>query len=217
MDPILQDLTSRYTTKRYDATKKVSQKDIEIIFEALRLTPSSINSQPWRFILLESKEAKQRMINTFEFNHQFNLPIVEQCSHIILFAHNPHYSHDDYAKVVKQQIQDGRITEENREKAFGSFRFVEYNTDNNGNNAPWTKAQLYIALGNIFHTLARLKIDSTALEGIDAKQVNKEFIKELDGHICEVALAIGYHDKERDYNKTAPKSRLACEHICLKI
>ena len=217
MDPILQDLQSRYTTKRYDSTKKVSQEDIETILEALRLTPSSINSQPWRFILLESDEAKQRMIDTFKHNHQFNLPIVEQCSHIILFAHNPHYTRDDYAKVIEKHIQDGRIAEEDKEKAFGSFRFVEFNTDENGNNAPWTKAQLYIALGNIFHTLARLQIDSTALEGIDADEVNKEFAKELNGHICEVALAIGYHNPQEDYNKTLPKSRRECSDICLKI
>lgn len=217
MHPIIQDLTSRYTTKRYDGTKKVSYEHIDIILEALRLTPSSINSQPWRFILLESDEAKKRMANTFANNHQFNLPIVEQCSHIILLAHNPHYSRDDYAQVIEQHIQDGRIKKEDREKAFGSFRFVEYNTDEGGNNAPWTKAQLYIALGNVIHTLARLKIDSTALEGIDTKEVCREFAQELEGYICEVALAIGYHDKEKDYNKAAPKSRLSCEQICLKI
>ena len=54
-----------------------------------------------------------------------------------------------------------------------------------------------LALGNTLHILARLKIDSTPLEGIDIKLVNNEFKKELDGYQCGVALAIGYHHPNR--------------------
>ena len=38
-------LENRYTTKKYDASKKVSESDILELMEALRLSPSSINSQ----------------------------------------------------------------------------------------------------------------------------------------------------------------------------
>jgi hypothetical protein len=43
---------------------------------------------------------------------------------------------------------------------------------------------------NTLHTLARLKIDSTPIEGLDIDLVNQEFKKELSGYQCEVALAI---------------------------
>ena len=55
---IITDLNSRYTAKKYDETKRVSQEDMAIIKEALRLSASSINSQPWKFIVIESDEAK---------------------------------------------------------------------------------------------------------------------------------------------------------------
>ncbi|MDF4367587.1 nitroreductase family protein, partial [Vibrio parahaemolyticus] len=54
---IITDLNSRYTAKKYDETKRVSQEDMAIIKEALRLSASSINSQPWKFIVIESDEA----------------------------------------------------------------------------------------------------------------------------------------------------------------
>ena len=45
--PIISDLQRRYTSKRYDASKQISQADLAVILEALRLSPSSIHSQPW--------------------------------------------------------------------------------------------------------------------------------------------------------------------------
>lgn len=51
---IIEDLHFRYTTKKYDATKRISAEDIEIIKQALRLSASSINSQPWKFAVIEA-------------------------------------------------------------------------------------------------------------------------------------------------------------------
>jgi nitroreductase/dihydropteridine reductase len=215
--PVLQDLNRRYTCKKYDPAKKVPQEDLEVLYEAMRLSASSINSQPWKFIVLESDEAKKRMYDTFANKYQFNQQHIMDASQVILFAHNPAYRRDDYAKVVEKGIEDGRTKAEEREKAFGSFVFAEMNTDENGFNGNWTKAQLYLALGNTLHTLARLNIDSTTLEGIDSELVNETFKKELDGYVCQVALAIGYHDEKEDFNAKLPKSRLAHERIFVHI
>jgi len=213
---IIKDLNSRYTCKKYDPNKKISQANLEVLYEAMRLSASSINSQPWKFIVIESNEAKQKMFDTFAEKYQFNQQHVFDSSQIILFAHNPHYTREDYAKVVDQGIEDGRTKLEDREKAFGGFVFCEMNTDESGFNGNWTKAQLYIALGNTLHTLARLGIDSTPLEGIDVPRVAKAFKEELDGYVCEVALAIGYHSED-DFNAKLPKTRLKHEDIFLHI
>lgn len=151
--PILDDLLWRYTTKKYDATRKVSKEDLDVLFEAMRLSASSINSQPWRFIVIESDAAKARMHKTFVNKHQYNQPHVFDSSHIILFAHNTHYTREDYAKVVDKGIEDKRTKPEAREAAFGAYRFAELNTDEAGYNGAWTKAQTYLALGNTLHTL----------------------------------------------------------------
>lgn len=211
--PIIDDLLSRRTCKKYDPTKKVSKADLEVLYEAMRLSASSINSQPWKFIVIESDVAKTRMSSTFEDKFQFNQPHVFDSSHIILFAHNPRYTRENYAEVVDKGIEDKRTKPEDREGAFGSFLFAEMNTDKSGNTAAWTKAQTYIALGNTLHTIARLGLDSTPMEGIDSERVNKEFAEELEGYECHVALAIGYRHPENDYNATIPKSRRRFESV----
>lgn len=213
MHPILEDLNKRYTSKRYDPTKRIPAEDLAVIYEAMRLSSSSINSQPWKFIVIESDAAKQRMHDTFANKFQFNQPHIKAASHIVLFAHNPKYTREDYAKVVDKGIKDGRTKPEDREKAFGSFAFATLNTDENGNTAAWTKAQTYLALGNTLHTLAHLGIDSTCLEGVDSAMISEIFKDELDGYVCEVGLAMGYHHPEEDYNAKLPKSRLAAKDV----
>ncbi len=214
---ILEDLRWRYTTKKYDPDKKIPQKDLDVLFEAIRLSASSINSQPWKFIVIESDAAKERLHNTFAHKYQFNQHHVFESSHIILFAHNPHYSKEDYSEVVDNGIKDKRIKPEERENAYGAFMFAELNTDENGYTGNWTKAQTYIALGNTMHTLARLRIDSTPMEGINSDLINEEFKNELDGHLCDVALAIGYHHPQEDYNAKLPKSRRSLNSIMVRI
>lgn len=211
--PIINDLSRRYTSKRYDANKKVSQEDLSIILEAIRLSPSSINSQPWKIIVIESDNAKHRMHQTFVNKFQFNQPHIKAASHTLLFAYNPKYSRRDYEKVIDTDIQNGRTLLENKEQAFGAFAFVDLNTDEHGNNAHWTKAQTYIALGNAMHTVARLGIDSTPMEGVDKEMISELFADELDGYVCEVALAIGYHKESEDYNASLPKSRLPIDDV----
>jgi len=215
--PIIEDLLWRHATKKYDATRKVSEQDLDVLFEAMRLCASSINSQPWRFIVIESDVAKQRMNSTFADKHQYNQPHVFDSSHIILFAYNPYYTRDNYAQVVDKGIEDKRTKPEDRENAFGVFSFAEFNTDETGNTSCWTKAQTYLAFGNALHVLARLRIDSTPLEGIDIDRVNEEFKEELDGYQCDVALAIGYHHPDDDYNAKLPKSRFKLEKILVRI
>jgi len=215
--PVIEDLLWRHTTKKYDATRKIPQQDLDVLFEAIRLSASSINSQPWKLVVIESSEAKERMSKTFAQKHQFNQPHVFDSSQIILFAYNPRYTRDDYAEVVDKAIEDKRTKADDRESAFGGFIFAELNTDDAGNTSNWTKAQTYLALGNTLHTLARLKIDSTPMEGIDTDLVNEAFKKELGGYQCDVALAIGYRHPQEDYNAKLPKSRRSLDSILVRI
>jgi len=215
--PIIEDLSNRHTVKKYDASRIIPQADLDVLYEAMRLSASSINSQPWKFVVVESDAAKQRLTNTFANMHEYNKKHVFDSSQVILFAHNPKYTREDYAKVVDKGIKDKRTLPENRESAFAVYSFAELNTDENGDTSTWTKAQTYLALGNTLHVLARLNIDSTPMEGIDIDLVNKEFEKELEGYQCDVGLAIGYHHSEDDFNAKLPKSRLALSDILVRI
>lgn len=210
--PAIIDLEKRKTSKHYDPSRRVPQEKMEVIYEALRLTASSINSQPWKFIVIESEEAKRRFEKTFARKNPHNRKHVSEGSHVILLAHNPSYTRDDYAKVVDNDIANGRGAAKDRERLLSKFSFAQSRTDASGNNANWTRSQVYIALGNALHVLARLDVDGTAMEGIDSELISEEFENELDGYVCDVALAVGYHHPD-GHNAKLPKSRLPIEDV----
>lgn len=211
--PIIRDLNARYTAKKYDPSKLISAEDMQVIKEALRMSASSINSQPWKFIVLESDAAKQRFHDSFANMHQFNQPHAKEASHTVLLAYDPNFTKDKYAKRVDAEVSSGHLPKDMYDSMMGAYAFAEANTDEQGYNGGWTKAQVYIALGNLLHTLARLGIDSTPMEGVDSALLGEIFADELDGHVCEVALAMGYHLAEEDYNHGKPKARLALDEV----
>lgn len=210
---IIKDLNWRYTTKSYDENQKISSDDMEVIKEALRMSASSINSQPWKFIIIESDEAKKRFSDTFENMFQFNQPHATKASHLVLLANKTHFSLDDYRKRVDVEVSSGHLPEDRYEAMLGAFAFADMVSDDEGFNGHWTKHQVYLALGNLLHTLARLEIDSTPMEGVDPQKISEIFADEMEGYECTVAVAMGYHNKEQDYNHGLPKARLAQEDI----
>lgn len=211
--PIITDLNKRYTAKKYDQNKRISAEDLNVILEALRLSASSINSQPWKFVVVESDAAKQRLHDTFANKHQFNQLHAKEASHTILFAYDPNFSKEKFSKRVDVEVSSGHLPAEMYDTFMGAYAFAEMNTDEHGYNGNWTKAQVYLALGNILHVLARLGIASTPMEGIDSELVGEAFEQELDGHVCEVALAMGYHHQDEDWNHGLPKARMPQQDI----
>lgn len=215
---IIKDLNTRYTVKAYDATRKISATDMEIIKESLRLSASSINSQPWKFIIIESEQAKQRLHHTFDNMFQFNQPHIKLASHHIIFAHKKHFTKEDYKRRVDIEVASGHLPAERHGDMMGAIVFAEMMADENGCNATWTKAQTYIALGNVLHTLARLDIGSTPMEGVDAAAIGKEFAQELgEDYEATFSLAMGYHKLPEDYNYGLPKARLPQSDIIVTL
>ena len=50
MNSMLELVKHRYTAKRYDANKPISDETLNDLLEVLRLSPSSVNIQPWHFM-----------------------------------------------------------------------------------------------------------------------------------------------------------------------
>ena len=59
---LLDDLKWRYATKAYQEGKKVPQEDIDKIIEAIRLAPTSSGLQPFRIIVIDDQETKQKLV-----------------------------------------------------------------------------------------------------------------------------------------------------------
>ncbi|MEL6561443.1 MAG: winged helix-turn-helix transcriptional regulator [Bacteroidota bacterium] len=57
----LTSMQQRYTTKKYDSSAKIAAAEIAELKEILRLSPSSINSQPWKFTFVSDTATKKAL------------------------------------------------------------------------------------------------------------------------------------------------------------
>jgi len=57
----LEVMRSRRSCRSYDPARGVSREELLKIVEAGRLSPSGCNSQPWKFIIVDSPEAKEKL------------------------------------------------------------------------------------------------------------------------------------------------------------
>ena len=67
MKPILtpEQLTAlwqrRAATRAYDPAKKISDSDFEAVLQAGRLSPSSVGSEPWQFLVVQNRELRAQL------------------------------------------------------------------------------------------------------------------------------------------------------------
>ena len=78
---IINDLTWRYATKKFDATKKISSIDLQTLLNVLRYTPTSYGIQPLKFLVVTNHELRIKLQNA-----SFNQSQVTEASHLIVIC-----------------------------------------------------------------------------------------------------------------------------------
>ncbi|MDP8212531.1 MAG: nitroreductase family protein [Candidatus Zapsychrus exili] len=53
----------RYSCRKYDSARPVSDEVISRCLEAARLAPSACNSQPWKFIVVKTPKLKEELVS----------------------------------------------------------------------------------------------------------------------------------------------------------
>ena len=51
----------RHATKRFDSNKKINESEFDTILEAGRLSPSSLGLEPWKFIVIQNSEIRNKL------------------------------------------------------------------------------------------------------------------------------------------------------------
>ena len=77
--------------------------------------------------------------------------------------------------------------------------------------------QAYIGLGTALIAAAAVKVDSTPMEGFDAKRFDEMLGFSEKGLHASVILSLGYRDAANDYLASMPKVRLSIDEFSPKI
>ena len=205
---------TRYTTKAYDPIRKIPKEQVARLLEILRLTPSSINIQPWHFFIADNQAAKERIAKALVGKYAYNAPKVLDSSHTILFCTKADISEQHLDNLLTQDDISGRFKDEKAKQGQKESRsgYVNYYRNEKGDIQRWAENQTFIALGQILLAAGIEGIDATPIGGFDEQIINDELQLTKKGLVPSVLLTLGYRS-ENDFNAQLPKSRLDKEQI----
>lgn len=200
---------ARYATKKFDPSKKISEADFEKIKLLLRYSPSSINSQPWHFILAHSDRAKQQVSKAAEGPYAANKSKIVDASHVIVFCAKTDIGQAYLHKVTEQEDMDGRFADEEAKTMALNLRqfYLQLHQEEFDDVACWSKNQVYMNWGTVLLGAGILGIDAVPIEGVDLKVLDEEFNLIEQGLQAIGCMALGYRAAD-DFNAKLPKSRL---------
>ncbi len=203
---LIEDLKWRYATKKYDASKIVSAKDITQIKESIKLAASSWGLQLYKILDIKNPALRETLKP-----HSWGQTQITDASHLFVFCSHTSVSDqdtDDYI-ALKSKLQ-GMSMEDL--KGYGDFMKMKINEKTPEEIIPWTERQTYIALGKALATAAALKIDTTPIEGFEIEKYNEILGLKEKGLTASVLLAIGYRHKD-DVAQHQPKIRKSMDTL----
>lgn len=75
---ILELSQTRFSARKY-TDEPVSDDDLAYILECARLAPSAVNRQPWKFVVVRSKEAKEQLWQAYDRDWFRTAPLYIVC------------------------------------------------------------------------------------------------------------------------------------------
>lgn len=204
----------RHATKAFDPARKIPASVIDELKELVRFSPSSVNSQPWHFVIASGDEARARVAKAMQPGYAYNEPKVMNASHVMVLCARTDMDDAHLAAVLAQEEADGRFANEDAKAGQQKSRsfYVNLHRDERGDLPAWMEKQAYLALGTLLIGAATLEIDACPMEGFDAKTLDAELGLQARGLTSLVVVGLGYRSAG-DFNATLPKSRLSTQAV----
>lgn len=192
MNQTINALNWRYAVKKFD-TKKIPTEKLDIILEALRLTPSSLGLQAWKFILVENTEIRKQLLPA-----TFGQEQVVDASHLLVLARNTKLEEDDVKKWTEYLAQERNMAAKKKD-GFHQMIMGYLGSQEEEDKGIWMAKQLYIALGNLMTVCAIEGIDTCPMEGLNPAQYDEILGLEEKGLKTVVVCPIGYRSTDDPY------------------
>ncbi len=185
----------RASIKLFDPQKKLSNPQLQTLLNALHLSPSSFGLQPWRFLVIENAELRQKLREK-----SWNQTQITDASHLIVLcrldkmseSHINHYL--DTIAISRQSSRESVDGYGNLIKGFVSAQSEDQ-------QAAWMEKQVYIALGTLLTVAAVEGIDACPIEGFEKTAYDELLqLKEKGLRSC-VVCAVGFRHEDDTYGK----------------
>jgi nitroreductase len=193
MEEYLNNLMWRYATKKFDPQQKLGAAEIDMLEEALRLSPNSYGLQAWRFYRIDDPTIRIALRAAGYDQSQ-----ITDASHLYALASRTTLDEGDvnaYIDLIKaiREVDDAAV-DGFRKMLSGSL--TELTPDR---QAAWTAKQVYIALGFLLNAAAQHHIDACPMEGFDSAKVSEIIGATKEGYAVQVLCPVGHRAVDDKY------------------
>ena len=155
----------RVSTRYYDPARKISAEDFAAILDFGRLSPSSVGSEPWKFLVIQNQGLREK-IKPVAWGMQAT---IAEASHLVILLAKKHARYD--SPFFSELMSRRGFTLEQHAAALERYRSFQTHdiaiADDERALFDWASKQSYIALANMLTGAAMIGIDSCAVEGMD--------------------------------------------------
>lgn len=191
---IFKQLNWRYACKKFDTTKKIREADWNVLAESLHLSASSYGLQPWKFIVVQTPELRQKLLPL-----SWGKTPVTDASHFIVLTYNEKVDETHITKFINQTAKVRGVDPQ----TLDGYKNMMIGDLVKGPRAQtinwWAQRQTYIAMGSFLTTAALMEIDTLPMEGLDPAGYDKALGIEGSGYKTVAAIACGYRAEDDKY------------------
>jgi nitroreductase len=200
-------LNWRYATKKFDPSRRIPSTTWSTLEQALVLSPSSFGLQPWRFLVVDTPELRQRLVAASWGQTQ---PV--DASHYVVFAVRQNLDEAHVDRYVARTAEVRGV----KADSLAPFKKVMMGSLDGARAAGtldgWQSRQLYIALGQFMAAAALIGVDTCPMEGLEPAAYDEILGLKGTGWTTVVACAAGYRASDDKY-ATTPKVRFPVSEV----
>lgn len=206
MKTITELLNWRYATKKFDASKKLTDTEVNLLKEAVNLTASSYGLQPYRVLDVRTPEIREQLKAA-----AFGQSQLTDASHVFVFTAFNDLTDEHVDEYIALSARTKNIPLE-AISGYGDFIKSVFKPRTQEDKHNWAARQAYIAVGNLIDAAASIGIDSCPMEGFDAPAFDKILgLTDTDARSV-VVVTLGHRSAE-DETQSAPKVRKALDQV----
>ena len=198
MSTFIENQNWRYATKKFDATKKISDENIALLKKAIQSAARSYALQPYKVFFIENPEVRAQLQPTAWGQSQ-----IVDASHLIVFA-SINKLDEAYIEAFVQNMATTRNLQVADLEGYATFMKGAILNMPEDKMATWTAKQTYIALGNMMTAAAIKGIDSCPIEGFEKEKVEEILNLDISKYQLSCIVPFGYRINEQSTQLREP-------------
>ncbi|WP_215113366.1 nitroreductase family protein [Exiguobacterium sp. s63] len=175
----------RKSIRVYDENVKISQEEMLEMIQEATTAPSSVNMQPWRFVVVESPEAKETLKPLIRFNTRQN---DSSAAMLLIFGDMECYEYGE--QIYDQAVAEGKMPQEVRDQQLGAIIPYYKNLSKQEMN-DIVKIDASLAAMQFMLTARAHGYDTNPIGGFEKDQLAEAFGLDKNRYVPVMILSVG--------------------------